>query len=175
MSDIFWFYIVTLAGGVFFGVLMAMIGNHLAHRRMRRNAERQFEEARGFIESKLNELMESVSQYQQEQSSPQELIPSRHGQEVSALTFRNTKGKMETVKIVVDYDLTDSDLAEKAKQEGVKKLETGINGCSAAEMQDGKNEFLFSGDFSLRMKRQGRALEDIVRTMLIQQGRMHDV
>lgn len=136
-------------------------------RRNQKQAVQAIENIKSFMENKMREAQEF-----QETNFPPSLP---RGKETSALTFRSTTGKMETVTIVVDYDLCDEDIAKQVRELGVEKLDTGVKGCSAAEIKDGADEFLFTGESYRLMQMNGSTPEDVVKRVLISQGRMRDV
>lgn len=148
-------------------VLMAVVIfaiSYFNYRRNRKQATQAFQNIKDYMESKIREV--------QDEGPP---LPQPKGKETSAFTFRATTGKMETVTIVVDYDLSDADIAKKVRESGAKKIDTGIKGCPAAEIDDGKDEFLFTGDSYRRMQMNGLTLEEVVKRLLVGQGRMLDV
>lgn len=152
----------VVTGLVMMVVMFAI--SYLNYRRNRKSAEEAFENLKGFMESKMREAQEENA-----------FVPTKSGKETSTLTFRSTSGKMETVTIVVDYDLSDADAAKRVRELGAKKIDTGIKGCPAAEIGDGKDDFLFTGDSYRRIQMSGLTLEGVVKRLLVGQGRMHDV
>lgn len=87
--------------------------------------------------------------------------PQEHDREISELTYRDIDNKLCTARIIIDRSLGE-DLTE---QDGVKYFEQHPN--------PGENEeFVFTGEAIELMKNQGKEVDEFVRDILRQRGRI---